>query len=64
MCEYIKHLLNLLWIKYLEKNYLDYETQNTIFYNDNFICPICSCNMSNTICYESECVNFGQKILF
>lgn len=59
MCQYIKFLLNLLSINYYYDN-----TNLYIKCKEKFICSICSCNLSNTICYELECDNYGQKILF
>jgi len=58
MCEYIKKLFNFLF-----NNYPSYNVDENIKYKDKFICPICSCNMLNTVCYEIECENFRQKIL-
>jgi hypothetical protein len=41
---------------------INYE-ENNINLKPYFICPICSYNISNTMCYEIGCINYGQQIL-
>ena len=67
MFEVIKYILNLIDSKFghiFDDCMIDENCEeNNINLNPNFICPICSYNISNTRCYEIECVNYSQQIL-
>lgn len=71
MFEFLNNIYYFLQFNYIFDNSKEKESCNKINLltsasrsRYNFVCPICSYNLSNTRCYELECANYGQEILF